>query len=119
MGKETKGITQETLNFLIAHHWPGNVRELRNVMERATIFAKGEFITPEDLPLELRSNSGETLVDTENIELWAEGIRPLAAIERDYIYKVLQKKNGNKSETAKILGISRSTLREKLNRYGK
>ena len=57
MGKETKGVTPQTLNFLMAYPWPGNVRELRNVMERATIFAKGDFITPEDLPLELRNNT--------------------------------------------------------------
>ena len=117
MGKETKGITQEALNFLIAYRWPGNVRELRNVMERATIFAKGGFITPEDLPFELRSNTEQVSVDAENMEKWAGGLRSLAAIERDYICSVLKKKNGNKSVTAKILGISRSTLREKLNRY--
>jgi two-component system response regulator AtoC len=119
MGKETKGIAPETHNFLIAHPWPGNVRELRNVMERAIIFAKGDFITPEDLPLELRSNTAEILVSTVGVDTWAEGLRPLAAIEHDYICRVLEEKHGNKSETARILGISRSTLREKLNRYRK
>jgi two-component system response regulator AtoC len=119
MGKETKGITSETLNFLIAYSWPGNVRELRNVIERATIFAKGGFITPKDLPLELRSNTAEVLVDTVTTDKLEDGLQPLAAIEHNYICRVLRQKNGNKSETAKILGISRSTLREKLNRYRK
>jgi two-component system response regulator AtoC len=118
MGKETKGVTPQTLNFLMAYPWPGNVRELRNVMERATIFAKGDFITPEDLPLELRNNK-KVLSTTDSGEKWIDkdGLLPLADIERNYIGKVLESSNGNKSETARILGISRSTLREKLNRY--
>jgi DNA-binding NtrC family response regulator len=118
MGKDMRGVSTHTLNLLLAYPWPGNVRELKNVMERALILAKGAYITPEELPLELLKNS-----KMEKNVTFAHGkgdtvkLHPLADIERNYILKVLREKEGNKSETARILGISRSTLREKLNRY--
>jgi two-component system response regulator AtoC len=118
IGKEIKGITDQVLNLLLAYGWPGNVRELKNVLERATILAKGAFIVPEDLPLELRNDT----LDNESAAFGQKkaddnGLLPLADIERSYILRVLQARGGNKSATARILGISRSTLREKLNRY--
>ncbi len=118
MGKEINGVTTQTFNLLLAYSWPGNVRELKNVIERATILVKGDRITPEDLPLELRSNEmrGSITFPREK-RMGEDGFLPLTDIERNYIMKVLQEKRGNKSETARILGISRSTLREKLNRY--
>ena len=119
MGKEIQGVTSQALNLLCAYPWPGNVRELKNVLERATILAKGTFIAPKDLPLELRQNKTEKLVFPEETWLDKDGLYSLADVERTYILKVLQQKGGNKSKAARILGISRSTLREKLNRYGK
>jgi DNA-binding NtrC family response regulator len=91
---------------------------LKNVLERALILAKGGLIAPEDLPLELRKNSKGLHIAAAD-EQWAgrDGLLPLADVERSYILKVLQEKGGNKSKTARILGVSRSTLREKLNRY--
>ena len=118
MGKEIKGVNPQVLDLLLAYSWPGNVRELKNVMERATILAKGDFIVPEDLPLELRSNkTGGNSAVSEVSGMGNNCLLPLADVERSYILQVLQERGGNKSETARILGISRSTLREKLNRY--
>lgn len=118
MGKEIKGIHPQALNLLVDYSWPGNVRELKNVMERATILAKGDVIVPEDLPLELRNNiRGGSIAASGEQWLDKNGLLSLADVERNYILKVLQKREGNKSETARIVGISRSTLREKLNRY--
>jgi two-component system response regulator AtoC len=119
IGKEIKGVTPQVLNQLLSYVWPGNVRELKNVLERAMILAKEGFIAPEDLPLELRNDT----LDRDIVVLgkkWADnnGLLPLADVERNYILKVLQERGGNKSATARILGISRSTLRDKLNRYG-
>jgi two-component system response regulator AtoC len=119
IGKEIMGVTPQALNLLLAYTWPGNVRELKNVLERATILAKGGFIVPEDLPLELRNDTlGRNSAVFGNKWAGNNGLLPLADIERNYILKVLQEKEGNKSATARILGISRSTLRDKLNRYG-
>ena len=119
IGKAIRGVTPQVLNLLLAYVWPGNVRELKNVLERAMILAKGSFIVPEDLPLELRNDT----LGSDSFALgkhWADknGLLPLADVERNYILKVLQERGGNKSATARILGISRSTLRDKLNRYG-
>ena len=119
LGKEIKGVTSKALDLLLAYLWPGNVRELKNVMERAAILARGDLIVPEDLPLELRK---EQVIgkDSHSIGKWfsnSDGLYPLAEMERSYILKVLQERRGNKSETARVLGISRSTLREKLSRY--
>jgi DNA-binding NtrC family response regulator len=118
MGKEIKGVNPQALDLLLAYSWPGNVRELKNVMERATILAKGDFIVPEDLPLELRKDiRGLGIAASDEKWTGKDGLLPLAEVERNYILKVLQEKGGNKSKTARILGVSRSTLREKLNRY--
>jgi len=119
MGKLIQGVDPQTLDLLLGYSWPGNVRELKNVMERATILAKGAYILPEDLPLELRENStqgGDSAVAGE-MRTDKNGLLPLAEVERNYILKVLRERGGNKSESARILRISRSTLREKLNRY--
>jgi transcriptional regulator with PAS, ATPase and Fis domain len=118
MGKEIKGVSPAALDVLSSYSWPGNIRELKNVMERALILAKSGLIAPEDLPLELRKNS-KGLHIAAAAEQWSgrDGLLPLADVERSYILKVLQEKGGNKSKTARILGVSRSTLREKLNRY--
>lgn len=119
MGKEIRRVNQQALDLIVSYSWPGNVRELKNVMERAMILAKGDFIVPEDLPLELRKDVGG-LHSAASDEKWMDrdGFLSLADIERNYILKVLHEKGGNKSKTARILGVSRSTLREKLNRYG-
>ena len=120
LGKEVRGVAPKALGLLLTYSWPGNVRELKNVMERAAILARGEMITPEDLPLELRQERTEGK-NSFLIEDWmknVDGFPSLAAVERNYILKVLGERKGNKSQTARILGISRSTLREKLNRYG-
>ena len=118
MGKELMGVTPQVLDLLLAYFWPGNVRELKNVLERATILANGDFIVPEDLPLELRNDKRNGDIAASG-EKWMDknGLLPLAELERNYILKVLQERGGNKSATARILGISRSTLREKLIRY--
>lgn len=118
MGKEIKGVNPAALDLLSSYSWPGNVRELKNVMERAMILAKGNLIVPEDLPLELRKNiRGLHIAASDEQWVSRDGFLPLADVERSYILKVLQEKGGNKSKTARILGVSRSTLREKLNRY--
>jgi len=118
MGKEIRRVNQHALDLIVSYSWPGNVRELKNVMERAMILAKGDFIVPEDLPLELRKDiKGLHLAASDGKWMSSDGFLPLADVERNYILKVLQEKGGNKSKTARILGVSRSTLREKLNRY--
>jgi DNA-binding NtrC family response regulator len=101
----------ETIARLEAYGWPGNVRELRHVVERAAILAATNIIGPEDLPEALSIASPSVLRDA------ARRSATLAAVERAYIEEVLRKTRGNKSAAARILGIHRKTLHEKLRAF--
>ncbi|NPA48926.1 MAG: sigma-54-dependent Fis family transcriptional regulator [Thermodesulfobacteria bacterium] len=107
--KKIYDFDREVLEKLTAYSWPGNVRELENTIERLVIFAKGDRITLDDLRL-----AG---FKTEEAELLEDDL-PLEEIEKRYILRILRRCEGNKSKAAKILGIDRKTLREKLRRWG-
>ncbi len=96
-------LENETLEVLMTYNWPGNVRELRNVIEHAVVFAEGNPITPECLPFRL--------LDFKE----ADQPKDLKGHELEIIKKFLDQNNGNISETARALGITRSTLYRKLN----
>jgi DNA-binding NtrC family response regulator len=120
-GVQPPGITQDALAVLTAYDWPGNVRELQNVIERAVILSEaGEPIGASvlapmfpgvainEVPGEHnRSPSSPTLA-------FPEQVVPLESIEREYIMHALRKANGNRTQTAQMLGISIRTLRNKL-----
>jgi two-component system, NtrC family, response regulator AtoC len=107
--KAMKRFAPETEVLLLGHAWPGNVREVKNLVERLVILSSGESIDAHHLPPQFsRLPEGRTPEETP-----AEA-RTLEAIEKAYILKVMQQANGNKSEAAKILGITRQTLRKKL-----
>lgn len=101
--KQIKGFTPEASRKMLAHGWPGNIRELRNLIEREVIFCKTDWLTMVSL-----DNISDKMRNEE------ETLRPLREIEQHYIRKVLNRVNNNKSKAARILGISRTTLREKL-----
>jgi two-component system response regulator AtoC len=106
--KNVQSISAEAMDILMEYDWPGNVRELKNMIERAVILTEANTIEVAALPIELvRGNAVSGLRD----------IRTLADMERDYIIRVLVSVGGNRSETARLLGISRSTLIEKIKRY--
>lgn len=90
--------------------WPGNVRELRNVVERAFILARGDVILPEHLPERLQSSQ-----ETRNEPSL---MRPLEETQRLAIFQALRECGGNKTHAAKVLGISRRTLLNRLKAYG-
>jgi DNA-binding NtrC family response regulator len=101
----------DTVARLESHSWPGNVRELRHVIERAAILAATDVISLEDLPDTLSVVAPSMLRDAAIRE------SSLAAVERAYIEEVLRKTRGNKSAAARILGIHRKTLHEKLRSF--
>lgn len=113
--KNIRGIHPQALVLLTRYEWPGNIRELENTMERAVILCLGEQISPLELPSHLRPNDEEYRAD--------EGPSPppsgltLRDMERELIRATLQQTNGNKSQTAKILGIARQTLQNKMKEY--
>jgi len=105
--KKVTGVTDAARKALVAYDWPGNVRELKNVMERAVILTGSGVIDLAHLPQDVVSGA-------PGGEIRAH--KSLAEVEREHIQKVLAAVGGNRSETARILGISRSTLLEKLKR---
>jgi DNA-binding NtrC family response regulator len=112
MDRETPAISAEALQILTRHPWPGNIRELRNALERAAIVAgPAQEIRPEHLPVEVKGASRGTS------DVAADPTLSLAEIERRHIIAALAHHDGNRSRTARSLGIGRRTLYDKLERY--
>jgi DNA-binding NtrC family response regulator len=112
-GKSVKAVSADAMRRLEQYHWPGNVRELRNVMERSTILAEGEFIEPRHLPplgMAAPAPSGSQMALEPGITV--------EEAERRLIILTLEHTNDNKTRAAEILGISLKTLHNKLNRLG-
>jgi DNA-binding NtrC family response regulator len=109
-------ISQETMNVLIAYDWPGNVRELENVIEHAVAFSKSKGISLDTLPEYMRKVDIKTdllsmdLSDKQKINLQDA----LAEVEKKLIQWAYQKASGNQVKMAEILGIPRTTLRNRL-----
>ena len=107
--KLIKGFTPEAERLMQVYAWPGNVRELRNLIERLVILGASEHIEPQHLPVQFAAQA-EALPRQES----PHAFKTLAEVERAYINQVMQRVEANKSKAAKILGISRQTLRKKL-----
>ena len=113
--KQIKGFTPQAMDRLLKYDWPGNVRELMNGVERAVVLSRSEYLDEEDLPMMLRnaSFSGEILAKDAVL-----GDMPLDEVEKASVLKTLKLTDGNKSEAARRLGITRRTLHKKLKLYG-
>jgi two-component system response regulator PilR (NtrC family) len=109
MNKNIKGIDNEVIRALISYEWKGEVRELENVMERAVIFCKGDFITLNDLP-ETFSHASSS-VDFSKLGSLEVAIR---RFEKEYILKALESNNNDKEKTSELLQVGLSTLYRKL-----
>jgi transcriptional regulator with GAF, ATPase, and Fis domain len=115
-GRKLKGYTPRAMEELLRYRWPGNVREMKNVIERAVVLARGEFVDHDDLVLSRLTTSGDTEMGYEapNAKYRPES---LADVEKAHIERTLYATAWNKSKTATILGIERSTLDRKIRRY--
>jgi Nif-specific regulatory protein len=113
-GRKLRGYTPQSMELLRTYRWPGNVRELKNVVERAVVLARGEFIEPDDLTLSKLSTAGDTGEHPAPDKFQPAS---LADIERQHILATLSATNWNKSQTAALLGIERTTLDRKIRRY--
>src|SRR5690606_25883930 len=114
-GKHIKGLSEEALTLMQQYRWPGNVRELVNVIERATVLAKGERIMPADLPESLRRDA--TAPDVSAGLQGGSLKTALASPERQIIIDALEANGWNRQNTAKMLGINRTTLYKKMKRF--
>jgi DNA-binding NtrC family response regulator len=112
-GKPVKSISPEAMQILVSYHWPGNVRELQNIIERACALAKGTVLEAADIHLDLRpvktsNGSGGFLPEGMTLEHW----------EDEMIQEALRRASGNKSQAARLLGLSRNALRYRLSKIG-
>ena len=113
--KEIKGFTPKAMDNLIRYDWPGNVRELMNAIERGVVLARTKYLDVGDFPF-MNETSGQDSTDPD--PLYMKGDMPLEEIEKAAILSTLEAAGGNKSETARRLGITRKTLHKKLKAYG-
>jgi len=114
-GKDVRGVSREVQKLFLKYGWPGNVRELANVLESAAMLCKKEFIDVANLPKYLRD-----YVPPQGAAAFAGRgqLSSLEDLEKDYIAYLLKVTKGNLRQTAKILAISRTTLYNKLAKYG-
>lgn len=141
-----KSISEESLDILEKHSWPGNVRELENVIHRAIVMASGNTILASNLPPELQhlkrppttpddaGLSANPLTPSKASEVpqtiealgkllfeWArndKSLKILPAVERELVIQSLAETNGNQVKAAKLLGITRATLRKRIEKFG-
>jgi DNA-binding NtrC family response regulator len=111
--KPIEGITPEAMQIMVNYHWPGNVRELQNIVERACALSKGTMLDAADIRLDTRAPkaaNGPTgfLPDGMTLEQW----------EDEMVQEALRRANGNKSQAARLLGLSRNALRYRLSKIG-
>ncbi len=129
LGRNVRGISRKALQRLVDHDWPGNVRELQNVLQRAVVLARGETLDEPDI--QLGPQEGIQPWEAELGELRQHlkalfrisrssggAVDLLAQMEREMILEALEEARGNQSQAARLLGINRNTLRNKIRLYG-
>ena len=112
-GKGIEGITPQAMQILVNYHWPGNVRELQNIVERACALSKGPQLEAGDIHIDQRPSKGGNgapgfLPEGMTLEQW----------EDEMVQEALKRANGNKSQAARLLGLSRNALRYRLSKIG-
>ncbi len=110
--REVTCVTTECMDLLTSYSWPGNVRELENAIERGVILMRGEYLTEKSLPLPIQKQG----LDTNSPGKAGQDLS-LEAQNKAHILDILEKTGGNKSEAARRLGITRKTLKKKLDKY--
>lgn len=119
--RNIKGILPEVKEWFMKYSWPGNVREIKNVIERAVLFEKGEYISVDSINImdssTAKSQSKES-VSTEFVisDIPERGIS-LKDVEKSLIQKALESTNGNQTKAAQLLGISRETIKYRMKKF--
>ncbi len=107
-GKDITGISQETMEVFMAYHWPGNVRELRSTLEYAFVIGEKGLITPNQLPPHIGKRSDKSDPNKD----------PREATQKEALVEALRKAGGNQSKAARLLGVSRVTVWNRMKKYG-
>jgi PAS domain S-box-containing protein len=115
--RSIEGVSDAAARLLMAHDWPGNVRELRNAIERAMILEDTSLITPPSLPISIsRPDSDNISAPLSAVEIPTDGLS-LEDNERSLLAKALEKTSGNQTQAARLLRITRDTLRYKMKKF--
>ncbi len=121
--RKVKAILPQTLDYLMNYEWPGNVRELENVLERSFLHASDGVLAAEHLPITITSfkedlNSGDSFINLKKVVSLTRQITPLKDLEKEVLQQAIKLTNYNMSSAALELGIGRTTLYRKLEKYG-
>jgi PAS domain S-box-containing protein len=113
LGRPVPEIASQTMDIFMNYSWPGNVRELENILERVLNFMDGPVVQPYHLPLHIQKATGENRQQDNafNLKLVVE------EIEKQVIQRALERTNGNRIQAAKLLGISRANIYQKMEKY--
>ncbi len=125
-GRDIQGLSEETLQLLMRHDWPGNIRELRSALEFAMVYAEGGCIEPAHLPPEIRGLERRAAppaqvgqgVERNNVCAAPVGGSCNGPREKTELVQALQQAGGNKSQAARILGVHRGTVINRMRKYG-
>jgi len=137
-GRTPKSIANAAIKLLEKYHWPGNVRELENSIRRAHVLAKSDAILPSDLPPEIsglatgvaappanvtvsEGATGDTAAIARQLFQWARRdpkLKIIPAVERELVIQALKETSDNQVNAAKLLGITRATLRKRIEKFG-
>ena len=116
IGSPVEKISEEAIAKLMGYHWPGNVRELENVLERSMVLASGPVLEAKDIRLDLQPRSrGQENAAADHF--LPEGMT-LDEYEQSLIREALKRANGNKSQAARLLGLTRNAFRYRLSQMG-
>ncbi len=119
-------LSEDAIRVLEAHNWPGNVRELENTIQRACLLATSDILLPKDIPLGANAADSPTTALTKDaaIEVLLRAAQADASIElipwleREFTVHAMRETKGNQVQAAKLLGMTRATLRKRLERFG-
>jgi two-component system, NtrC family, response regulator AtoC len=112
--RQIEGVTDGAAKLLMAHDWPGNVRELRNAIERAMILEETALITASSLPIAISRPEGGPMPNV--VQIPVDGLS-LEDNERHLLAQALEKTDGNQTQAARLLRITRDTLRYKMKKF--
>jgi PAS domain S-box-containing protein len=113
--RQIEGVTDSSAKLLLSHDWPGNVRELRNAIERAMILEESALITPPSLPIAITRPEGGGPIPAV-VQIPVDGLS-LEDNERHLLVQALEKTDGNQTQAARLLRITRDTLRYKMKKF--
>ncbi|UCE17866.1 MAG: sigma-54-dependent Fis family transcriptional regulator [Gemmatimonadota bacterium] len=114
--KNIKGVCDEVMEICTSYRWPGNIRELENLMERLVVLTTEEIIPMNMIPQNMLTNEIDAAIETIPEELSLKQARQ--TFEKRYIEKLLKLTNGNVQQAAKLLGVHRATVLNKIQEYG-